>query len=155
HAGHRSRRQRRRARSRRARSADVPARARPLARCVDVRPDGGRPAQRGARRVPADPARGGSWCAGSPIAAATAPAAVRLVYLGTPAMAVPPLEALVDAGHEVALVVTGADKRRGRGSTTSPSPVKVAAERLGIPVSHTVDAVLGQDAELGVVVAFG
>ena len=80
---------------------------------------------------------------------------MRLVYLGTPAMAVPPLEALVDAGHEVALVVTGADKRRGRGSTTSPSPVKVAAERLGIPVSHTVDDVLAHDAELGVVVAFG
>jgi methionyl-tRNA formyltransferase len=80
---------------------------------------------------------------------------VRLVYLGTPAMAVPPLEALVAAGHEVVLVVTGPDKRRGRGSGTSPSPVKAAAERLGIPVSHTVDDVLDQGAELGVVVAFG
>ena len=39
---------------------------------------------------------------------------MKLVYLGTPAMAVPPLEALVDAGHDVVLVVTGADKRRGR-----------------------------------------
>lgn len=80
---------------------------------------------------------------------------MRLVYLGTPAMAVPPLEALVEAGHEVALVVTGADKRRGRGSGISPSPVKAAAQRLGIPVSHRVDDVLDQDAELGVVVAFG
>lgn len=80
---------------------------------------------------------------------------MRLVYLGTPAMAVPPLEALVDAGHEIVLVVTGADKRRGRGSATSPSPVKVAAEQLGIPVSHTVDDVLARGAELGVVVAFG
>jgi methionyl-tRNA formyltransferase len=80
---------------------------------------------------------------------------VRLVYLGTPALAVPPLEALVVAGHDVALVVTGVDKRRGRGNQLSPSPVKQAAQRLGIPVSHVVDDVLSIGAELGVVVAFG
>jgi methionyl-tRNA formyltransferase len=84
---------------------------------------------------------------------------VRLVYLGTPRMAVPPLDALVDAGHEVALVVTNPDRRRGRGGTTSPTPVKAAAERLGLPVSHDVDEVLRVAAErpvdLGVVVAFG
>lgn len=80
---------------------------------------------------------------------------MRLVYLGTPEIAVAPLQALVDAGHEIALVVTRADKRRGRGSGTSPSPVKAAAERLGLPVSHDVDDVLGAGAELGVVVAFG
>ena len=80
---------------------------------------------------------------------------MRLVYLGTPAIAVPPLEALVAAGHDVALVVTGADKRRGRGNDTSASPVKEAATRLGIPVSHVVDDVLTVGAELGVVVAFG
>ena len=80
---------------------------------------------------------------------------MRLAYLGTPAMAVPPLEALVAAGHDVALVVTGVDKRRGRGNELSPSPVKAAATRLGIPVSHTVDDVLAAGAGLGVVVAFG
>jgi methionyl-tRNA formyltransferase len=80
---------------------------------------------------------------------------VRLAYLGTPAIAVPPLEALVAAGHEVVLVVTGVDKRRGRGNDTTPSPVKEAATRLGIPVSHVVDDVLAAGAELGVVVAFG
>lgn len=84
---------------------------------------------------------------------------MRLVYLGTPAMAVPPLEALVDAGHEIALVVTNPDRRRGRGGATSPSPVKAAAERLGLAVSHTVDDVLAVGADdavdLGVVVAFG
>jgi methionyl-tRNA formyltransferase len=80
---------------------------------------------------------------------------VKLAFLGTPAMSVPPLEALAAAGHEVALVVTGADKRRGRGSGTSPSPVKATATRLGIPVSHDVDDVLSVGAELGVVVAFG
>ena len=79
----------------------------------------------------------------------------RLAYFGTPAMAVPPLQALVAAGHEVALVVTRVDKRRGRGGDLSPSPVKAAALELGIPVSHEVDDVLGHGIELGVVVAFG
>jgi len=84
---------------------------------------------------------------------------VRLVYLGTPDMAVPPLRALLEAGHEVVLVVTRVDKRRGRGSDVSPSPVKAAALELGLPVSHSVDDVLAaardDAAELGVVVAFG
>jgi len=79
----------------------------------------------------------------------------RLVYLGTPEMAVPPLRALHDAGHDIALVVTQPDRRRGRGGATSPSPVKALALELGIPVSHVVDDVLGVAAELGVVVAFG
>jgi methionyl-tRNA formyltransferase len=80
---------------------------------------------------------------------------VRLVFLGTPATAVPPLRALVEAGHDVALVVTRADKRRGRGAEVTPSPVKAAAAELGLPVSHRVDDVLAAGAELGVVVAFG
>ncbi|MEI8239264.1 MAG: methionyl-tRNA formyltransferase [Actinomycetota bacterium] len=79
----------------------------------------------------------------------------RLVYLGTPAMAVPPLRALVDAGHDIALVVTRVDKRRGRGAELSPSPVKAAALELGLPVSHDIGDVLATGAELGVVVAFG
>jgi methionyl-tRNA formyltransferase len=80
---------------------------------------------------------------------------VRLAFLGTPEIAVPPLEALVADGHDVALVVTRPDRRRGRGSETSPSPVSVAAGALGLDVSHAVDDALGVDAELGVVVAFG
>ena len=84
---------------------------------------------------------------------------MKLVYLGTPDMAVPPLRALVDAGHEIVLVVTRADKRRGRGGSVTPSPVKAAALELGLPVSHSVDDVLtavrDDGAELGVVVAFG
>ncbi len=80
---------------------------------------------------------------------------MRLVYLGTPEMAVPPLRALVAAGHDVALAITRADRRRGRGGATSPSPVKAAAVELGVPVSHDVDDVLAAGAELGVVVAFG
>ncbi len=80
---------------------------------------------------------------------------MRLVYLGTPEMAVPPLRALVDAGHDIARVITRPDRRRGRGSGTAPSPVKAAASELGLPVGHDVDEVLDEDAELGVVVAFG
>jgi methionyl-tRNA formyltransferase len=80
---------------------------------------------------------------------------VRLVYLGTPETAVPPLQAIVAAGHDVPLVVTRGDRRRGRGGALSPSPVKAAAVGLGLPVSHEVDDVLSAGAELGVVVAFG
>jgi methionyl-tRNA formyltransferase len=80
---------------------------------------------------------------------------VRLAYLGTPALAVPPLHALVDAGHEVALVVTRDDRRRGRGSGTAPSPVKAAAIELGLPVTHTLGDVADAGVELGVVVAYG
>jgi methionyl-tRNA formyltransferase len=70
-------------------------------------------------------------------------------------MAVAPLRALHSAGFEVALVVTGPDKRRGRGGATSPTPVKAAALDLGLPVTHDLDRVPEVGAEVGVVVAFG
>jgi methionyl-tRNA formyltransferase len=79
----------------------------------------------------------------------------RLVYLGTPALAVPPLQALHTAGFEIPLVVTNPDKRRGRGGATAPSPVKLAALELGLAVTDSVDDVLAVDANIGVVVAFG
>lgn len=84
---------------------------------------------------------------------------MKLVYLGTPEMAVPPLRALHGAGHEIVLVVTRVDKKRGRGGALSPSPVKAAALELGLDVSHDPDDVLlaveRDGAELGVVVAYG
>jgi methionyl-tRNA formyltransferase len=70
-------------------------------------------------------------------------------------MAVPPLQALAAAGHDVVLCVTRPDKRRGRGGATTPSPVKEAARALGIPVSHDVSDLPGSGAELAVVVAYG
>jgi methionyl-tRNA formyltransferase len=79
----------------------------------------------------------------------------RLVFLGTPAFAAEPLRALVDAGHEVALVVSQPDKRRGRGGKLVPSPVKQAALDLGLPVADRVDDTLDAGADLGVVAAFG
>ncbi|MGZ8735276.1 MAG: methionyl-tRNA formyltransferase [Acidimicrobiia bacterium] len=84
-----------------------------------------------------------------------------MVYLGTPQDAVPPLRALVEAGHDVAFVVTQPDRRRSRGAGTQPSPVKVAAVELGLDVRtperarEIVDEVAASGAELGVVVAFG
>lgn len=86
---------------------------------------------------------------------------MRLVYLGTPADAVPPLRALHAAGHEIVLVVTQPDRKRGRGGALVPSPVKGAALELGLRVvtpvraSEVVDAVSDAGADLGVVVAFG
>jgi methionyl-tRNA formyltransferase len=79
----------------------------------------------------------------------------RLVYLGTPQLAVPPLLALDRAGFDVALVVSRADKRRGRGGRVLPSPVKAAALELGLPVTADLDACLDVGADLGVVVAYG
>ena len=70
-------------------------------------------------------------------------------------MAVPPLRALVDAGFEIAMVVSRADRRRGRGGAITPSPVKAAALELGLPVTDAVDDALQAGADLGVVVAFG
>jgi methionyl-tRNA formyltransferase len=61
----------------------------------------------------------------------------------------------VEAGYDVALVVSGADRRRGRGSATSPSPLKAAALELGLPVTPRIDDVLEAGADLGVVVAYG
>lgn len=67
----------------------------------------------------------------------------------------PPLRALVGAGHQVDLVVSQPDRRRGRGPGLMPTPVKAAAMELGLAVSDRVDDAVSAGAELGVVVAFG
>lgn len=79
----------------------------------------------------------------------------RLAFLGSPEVSARTLRALAGAGHEIALVVTAPDRRRGRGAALLPTPVKAAAEELGLPVStRTADAATS-GAELGIVVAFG
>ncbi|MFA5774362.1 MAG: methionyl-tRNA formyltransferase, partial [Ilumatobacteraceae bacterium] len=85
-------------------------------------------------------------------------AASRIIYFGTPEVAVAPLRALHKSGGRIDLVITRPDTRRGRGSKVSPSPVKQAAIDLGIPVSHDLAdaAVLASHNDLlGAVVAFG
>ncbi|MEB3259694.1 MAG: methionyl-tRNA formyltransferase [Cyanobacteriota bacterium] len=89
---------------------------------------------------------------------------MRILFWGTPAYAVPSLEAVVEAGHAVVGVVTQPDRRRGRGSSLSPSPVKEWAQRLGCPVftperlrrDLAVQAELAAlEADVSVVVAYG
>ena len=85
--------------------------------------------------------------------------ASRIIYFGTPEIAVAPLRALVDAGCNVELVVTRPDVRRGRGNQTSACPVKVAAQELGLKISQSASdavALVGSSNDLlGVVVAYG
>ena len=59
---------------------------------------------------------------------------MKIVYMGTPDFAVPPLAALVKNGYEVTAVVTQPDKPKGRGKTLLPTPVKEEALKHGIPV---------------------
>ncbi|WP_448520440.1 methionyl-tRNA formyltransferase [Rhodoflexus sp.] len=59
---------------------------------------------------------------------------MRIVFMGTPDFAVPSLEILVQNGYEVVAVITAPDKPAGRGLKLQPSAVKVAAERLGLPI---------------------
>ena len=65
------------------------------------------------------------------------------------------LDALVDAGHDLRLVVTRPDKRRGRGAALVPTPVKAAAVGHGLPVTSDISELTGTGAELGIVVAYG
>jgi methionyl-tRNA formyltransferase len=59
---------------------------------------------------------------------------MRIVFMGSPEFAVPALEALHASHHEIVAVVSGADKRRGRGNDLMPTPVKAKAMELGLPV---------------------
>lgn len=88
---------------------------------------------------------------------------MRIVFAGTPATAVPTLEALVASRHEVAAVITRPDARVGRGRSLQPSPVAVAAEAHGIDVlkptstsdPEFLEALAATGARLGVIVAYG
>jgi methionyl-tRNA formyltransferase len=87
---------------------------------------------------------------------------LRLAFMGTPEFAVPTLDALLAAGHEVAAVYTQPPRPAGRGHLPQPSPVQQAAEAAGLPVRTPVRldadaaaafAALGLDA--AVVIAYG
>jgi len=88
---------------------------------------------------------------------------MRLVFLGTPAFAVPTLERLVAAGHQVLAVVTQPDRPSGRGQHSARSPVKEAALRLGLAVyqpervrrPEAVEHLRALGAEAMVVVGYG
>jgi len=80
---------------------------------------------------------------------------MRLAFLGTPAAAVPSLEALVAAGHDVVLVISQPDRRRGRGNDVSASPVKAAGLALGLTVADDLSALDQVEVERAIVVAYG
>jgi methionyl-tRNA formyltransferase len=88
---------------------------------------------------------------------------MKLVFLGTPEFAVPTLERIVAAGHEVAGVFTQPDRPKGRGQRESMPPVKEAALRLGIAVHQpervrrpeVVEQLRAMEPEAMVVVGYG
>ena len=63
---------------------------------------------------------------------------MKIIFMGTPDFAVGTLRSLAEAGHEITLVVSQPDKPKGRGHAMVPTPVKVVAEELGIPVFQPV-----------------
>lgn len=86
---------------------------------------------------------------------------MRIVFAGTPAVAIPSLEA-VAARHEVVAVVTREDAPLGRKRVLTPSPVAEAADRLGLPVlkanrlgDEVTERIRSLAPDLGVVVAYG
>jgi methionyl-tRNA formyltransferase len=88
---------------------------------------------------------------------------VRIVFLGSGTFAIPGLAALLQAGHEVAAVVTQPDREKGRGQALAPPPLKPAAEGHGLRVlqlprvraTEAESALRALAPELQVVVAFG
>lgn len=83
---------------------------------------------------------------------------MRIVFMGSPEFAVPALEALHASHHVIVAVVSGADKRRGRGNERMPTPVKAKALALGLPVVDWEEvkhrASIIPECDLFVVVAF-
>ena len=88
---------------------------------------------------------------------------MRVIFMGTPDFSVGTLEALIEAGHEVCLVVTQPDKPKGRGKEMQFTPVKEAAVKHDIPVyqpkkirePECVEDLRKYQADVMVVVAFG
>jgi len=88
---------------------------------------------------------------------------MRLIFFGTPDFAVPSLHALLDAGHDVACVVSQPDRPSGRRRHLAPPPVKVFAIGRGLPVRQTaccneaafLDALRSLEPEAIIVAAFG
>lgn len=64
---------------------------------------------------------------------------MNIVFMGSPEFAIPSLEQIHRSEHTIQAVVSNIDKRRGRGSETSPTPVKAKALELGIPVIEVED----------------
>lgn len=88
---------------------------------------------------------------------------MRIAFFGSEDFSVPSLQALLDSGHEVVVVVTKADRQKGRGLSESPTVVAEMALSLGIPVLKPeklksggfYEALFSFSPELSVVCAYG
>ena len=88
---------------------------------------------------------------------------MRIVFMGTPDFAVPTLDALFAAGHDVALVVAQPDKPVGRGTPVTSPPTIRRARELGLPTAQPVAVRTGAfarqlrevDADVAIVIAYG
>ena len=89
---------------------------------------------------------------------------MKVIFMGTPDFAVPTLEKLIEAGHEVIAVVTQPDRPKNRGMQMQESPVKEVAKKHNIPVYQPervkkdrefLDNMKNLNADVNVVVAFG
>src|SRR3954462_5584145 len=88
---------------------------------------------------------------------------MRIAFMGTPDFAVPTLDALIDAGHDVVAVYTQPPRPAGRGKALSPSPVQRRAEAAGIEVrtpsslrgAEEQQAFAGLKLDAAVVAAYG
>jgi methionyl-tRNA formyltransferase len=94
---------------------------------------------------------------------APAPAALKVVFFGTPAFGVPTLEAILASRHPVVAVVTQPDRPRGRGRKVSDAPVKARALAEGLPLlqpstlrdQELIASLARLNADIGVVAAYG
>ena len=88
---------------------------------------------------------------------------MRILFMGTPDFAVPSLEALAAAGHQLVGAFSQPDKPKNRGMKLQPTPVKVCAQGLGVPVFQpaklrdgtALETIRQLDPELIVVAAYG
>jgi methionyl-tRNA formyltransferase len=88
---------------------------------------------------------------------------MRIVFMGSPDFSVPALDALVEAGHDVACVYCQPPRPAGRGKKDRPTSVQIRAEALGLPVRSPVSLKTAEaqadfaalEADLAVVVAYG
>ncbi len=88
---------------------------------------------------------------------------MRIAFMGTPAFAVPTLDALAEAGHEIVAVYSQPPRPAGRGKADRPSPVQLSAEALGIEVRCPLTlrdpdeqaAFAALDLDVAVVAAYG
>lgn len=87
---------------------------------------------------------------------------LRVLFAGTPSVAVPSLDALLEAGFDVVAVLTRPDAPLGRKRTLTPSPVAARAEELGLPViraakidDDAVAAIRAANPDVAAIVAYG